>query len=69
MLWPKEVPYHFNSKNDGKKVEKVMFSCILVGEDTKHYCEARINGVSGGGGHGLEEAHPCNRMETFESGP
>ena len=44
VLWPKEVPYHFNSKNDGKKVEKVMFSCILVGEDTKHYCEARIKG-------------------------
>ena len=21
-----------------------MFSCILVGEDTKHYCEARIKG-------------------------
>ena len=26
-------------------------------------------GVRGGGGHGLEEVHPCNRMETFESGP
>ena len=44
VLWPKEVPYHFNSKNDGKKVEKVRFSCILVGEDATHYCEARIKG-------------------------
>ena len=39
---PKIIEYSFKSKRDGKLVEKVRFSCILLGVDASHYCEASV---------------------------
>ena len=39
---PKKGEYSFKAKKDGKLVEKVRFSCILLGEDAGHYCEAIV---------------------------
>ena len=39
---PKKTEYSFKSKRDGKLVEKVRFSCILIGVDGSHYCEAGV---------------------------
>ena len=39
---PKKTEYSFKSRRDGRLVEKVRFSCILLGEDAGHYCEASV---------------------------
>ena len=39
---PKKTEYSFKSKRDGKLVEKDRFSCILIGVDGSHYCEAGV---------------------------
>ena len=39
---PKIVEYSYKGTKDGKLVEKAKFSCILLGEDAGHYCEASI---------------------------
>ena len=39
---PKKIEYSFKAKRDGKLVEKVRFSCILLGVDASHYCEACV---------------------------
>ena len=42
VFYPKKVEYSYKAKGDGKLMEKVKFSCILLGEDAGHYCEAII---------------------------
>ena len=39
---PKIVEYSYKGKSNGKLMEKVKFSSILLGEDAGHYCEASI---------------------------
>ena len=36
------IQYSFKSKKDGRAMERVRFSCILVGVDASHYCEASV---------------------------
>ena len=42
VYYPKKTGYSFKAKKDGKLVEKVRFSCILLGVDASHYCEASV---------------------------
>ena len=39
---PKASKYSYKAKGDGKLIEKTKLSCILLGEDAGHYCEAII---------------------------
>ena len=39
---PQSIQYSFKSRKDGKTVDKVRFSCILIGVDASHYCEASV---------------------------
>ena len=39
---PQSIQYSFKSRKDGKTVDKVRFSCILIGVDASHYCEAVV---------------------------
>ena len=39
---PQSIQYSFKSKKDGRAMERVRFSCILVGVDASHYCEASV---------------------------
>ena len=39
---PQSIQYSFKSKKDGRAMERVRFSCILVGVDASHYCEACV---------------------------
>ena len=43
---PRKVAYSYKSKQNGKMVDKTRFTCILVGEDSGHYCEGSIKGTA-----------------------
>ena len=42
VYFPKKVEYSYKAKSDGKLMEKVKFSCILLGEGAGHYCETSV---------------------------
>ena len=43
---PRKVAYSFKSKQNGQMVEKTRFACLLLGEDSGHYCEGSIKGTA-----------------------
>ena len=43
---PRKVTYSFKNKQNGQMVEKTRFVCILLGENSEHYCEGTIKGTA-----------------------
>ena len=42
---PRKVTYSFKSRQNGQTVEKARFMCILLGENSEHYCEGTFKGT------------------------
>ena len=42
---PRKVTYSFKSKHNGQMQEKTRFVCILLGENSEHYCEGNVKGT------------------------
>ena len=43
---PRKVTYSFKSRQNGQTVEKTRFACILLGQNSEHYCEGTIKGTA-----------------------
>ena len=41
---PREIKYSYKSRRNGEQVNASRFTCILLGTDSEHYCEAIIKG-------------------------
>ena len=41
---PRKVTYSYKSRQNGQTVEKKRFMCILLGENSEHYCEGTFKG-------------------------
>ena len=49
LVWvykPRKVAYKFKSKQKCQMAEKTRFVCLLLGEDSGHYCEGTIKGTT-----------------------
>ncbi len=42
---PREIKYSYKSRNNGQLVHANRFTCILLGTDSEHYCEAILKGT------------------------
>ena len=43
---PRRVAWSYKSRQNGQMVEKTRFVCILLGENSEHYCEGTIKGTA-----------------------
>ena len=43
---PREIKYSYNSKRNGQQIEAIRFTCILLGTNSEHYCEAILKGTA-----------------------
>ena len=42
---PRKITYSYTSKRNGQKVEAARFTCILLGDNSEHYCEGILKGT------------------------
>ena len=55
VYYPKKIENLFKAKRDGNHLENVRSSCILLGEDAGHYCEASVKTSTDNVNAALEE--------------
>ena len=41
---PRAIKYSYKSRRNGQQIDAVRFTCILIGTDSDHYCEANFKG-------------------------
>ena len=65
---PREIKYSYKSKRNGQQVEAIRFTCILVGTNSEHYCEATLKGSASEVKTALEKFLPGTAWKVSKPG-
>ena len=65
---PREIRYSYKSKRNGQQIDAIRFTCILVGTNSEHYCEAVLKGSASEVKTALEKFLPGTAWKVSKLG-
>ena len=65
---PREIKYSYKSRRNGQQVEAIRFTCILLGTNSEHYCEATLKGTASEVKTALEKFLPGTAWKVSKLG-